>query len=427
MVAARRLFDAGHDVVVYEARDRIGGHTATVDITLDGTDYSVDTGFIVFNERTYPGLISLLTELGVPWKASDMSFSARVDADNLEYNGTTSRTLFAQKRNALRPRFWSMIRDILRFYRESPALIEPGAADPGPSLGDYLRANGYGRPFIKWHIVPMACAVWSGVPSKILDFPARSLVRFFANHGFLQVDDRPPWLTVIGGSRTYAKALLGPLEDRVRTSSPVSRVAPREDGRVDVTANGATETFDEVVLACHAPQALEMLADPTQAEQEVLGDLRYQPNQVTLHTDPGLMPKRKMAWAAWNVWTPDRAAVDDHPVRVTYWMNHLQSLEGPHDLFVSLNSNEDIDPARIIETKVFDHPIFDERAVAAQKRYEEIDGARGVRYCGAYWSYGFHEDGLQSARRVLERMGVDPKLPKREEELRPEFAGAGAR
>lgn len=355
-----------------------------------------------------------------------MSFSARIDAADVEYNGTSTRSLFAQKRNVLRPRFWSMIREILRFYRESPELIEPGAADPGPSLGDYLRAGGYSKPFIEWHMIPMACAVWSGVPSKILDFPARSLVRFFANHGFLQVDDRPAWLTVEGGSRTYARALLAPLEGRVRTSSPVSRVAPQPDGTVEVTVNGETEVFDEVVLACHAPQALEMIEAPTQAEREVLGALRYQPNQVTLHTDPGLMPHRKGAWAAWNVWTPDRPAVDGDPVRVTYWMNPLQSLEGPHDLFVSLNSSDDIDPSRIIETKVFDHPVFDVEAVAAQQRFDEIDGARGIRFCGAYWSYGFHEDGLQSARRVLERMGVDPRLPSRADELRPELAGTSA-
>lgn len=421
MVAARRLFDAGHEVVLYEARDRIGGHTATVDVTLDGVHYAVDTGFIVFNERTYPGFCALLDELGVAHRASDMSFSARIDRDDVEYNGTDTRSLFAQRRNVLRPRFWSMVRGILRFYREAPELIAPGAPDPGPTLGEYLARRGHRRPFVDWHLVPMACAVWSGVPARILDFPARSLVRFFANHGFLQVDDRPPWLTVVGGSRAYARALLAPLGDRVRPGSPVERVTPLPGGGVAVRVRGASETFDKVVLACHAPQALAMLADPTPAEREVLGALRYQPNEVTLHTDPVLMPRRRAAWAAWNVWTPDRPTVDDEPVRVTYWMNRLQSLEGPHDLFVSLNSRADIDPARVLETKVFEHPVFDSAAVAAQGRFEEIDGARGVHYCGAYWSFGFHEDGLQSARRVLERMGVDPRLPARPEELRPGF------
>jgi len=427
MVAARRLHDAGHAVALYEARDRFGGHTATVDVDLGpGRRYRVDTGFIVFNERTYPGFCALLDELGVTPRRSDMSFSARVDRDDVEYNGTSTRSLFAQKRNLVRPRFWRMIRDILRFYREAPSLLEAGedAPDPTPelTLGEYLRRGGYSRAFIDWHIVPMACAVWSGVPREIDGFPARSLVRFFANHGFLEVDDRPPWLTIPGGSRTYAEALLAPLMDDLRLSSPVSGVAPRLDGRVEVTSNGATETFDRAVLACHSDQALAMLREPTTAEREVLGAIRYQPNEVVLHTDPTVMPRRRGAWAAWNVWSPEDRDIAGDPVRVTYWMNQLQSLDGPDDLFVSLNTSEHIDPARIIESKVFHHPIFDAAAVRAQGRFEEIDGARGVHYAGAYWSFGFHEDGVQSARRALVRMGVDPRLPDRPIELRPGHA-----
>lgn len=426
MVAARRLFEAGHEVTLHEARDRIGGHTATVDVDLGpGRRYSVDTGFIVFNERTYPGFCALLDELGIAPRVSDMSFSARVDRDDVEYNGTSAWSLFAQKRNLVRPRFWRMIREILRFYREAPALLEDEGRS-GPTLGEYLERGGYSSAFVDWHIIPMACAVWSGVPSDIRGFPARSLVRFFANHGFLEVDDRPPWLTIPGGSRTYADALLAPLRDRIRLSSPVSRVLPRDDGRVDVTANGATETFDRVLLACHSDQALAMIADPTPDERAVLGAIRYQPNEVVLHTDPSVMPRRKGAWAAWNVWTPDDDRAVDDPVRVTYWMNQLQSLEGPDDLFVSLNSSGHIDPARVIESKVFHHPIFDSAAVAAQGRFEEIDGARGIHYAGAYWSFGFHEDGVQSARRALVRMGVEPRLPERPTELRPDHAEPAA-
>lgn len=425
MVAARRLFDAGHAVALLEARDRVGGHTATVDVDLGpGRRYSVDTGFIVFNERTYPGFCALLDELGLAPRPSDMSFSARVDRDDVEYNGTSARSLFAQKRNLLRPRFWRMISEILRFYREAPAFLDDGDG-PGPTLGEYLERGGYSRAFVDWHIIPMACAVWSGTPGDIRGFPARSLVRFFANHGFLEVDDRPPWLTVPGGSRSYADALLAPLKSEIRLSSPVSRVAPRADGRVDVTANGDTETYDRVLLACHSDQALAMLADATPAERDVLGAIRYQPNAVALHTDPSVMPRRRGAWAAWNVWTPDGGDAVDHPVRVTYWMNQLQSLEGPDDLFVSLNTTDRIDPARVIESKVFHHPIFDTAAVAAQGRFEEIDGARGVHYAGAYWGFGFHEDGVQSARRALIRMGVDPRLPDRPTELRPGRAQPG--
>lgn len=419
MVAARRLHDAGHAVTVYEARNRIGGHTATREVEVDGVPYVVDTGFIVFNERTYPGFCALLDELGVGWNVSDMSFSARVEADDVEYNGTSTSAMFAQKRNALRPRFWSMIRDILRFYREAPELLEGDPADVGPTLGEYLQRGGYKDPFVRWHMSPMACAVWSGVPSKILDFPARTLVRFFANHGFLQVDDRPAWLTVKGGSRAYARALMAPLMDRVRLSSPVRSVEAKAPGDVTVITDQGAESYDRAVLACHSDQALAMIDRPTAAESEILGSIRYQPNEVVLHTDPALMPKRKKAWAAWNVLVPADPAAASDPVRVTYWMNPLQSIEGPHDLFVSLNSSERIDPKKILRTTTFDHPVYDQACVRAQARHGEIDGARGLHFCGAYWSYGFHEDGVQSARRVLVNMGVAPNLPERANELRP--------
>ncbi|MEM9801857.1 MAG: FAD-dependent oxidoreductase [Planctomycetota bacterium] len=418
MVAARRLHDAGHEVTLFEARERIGGHTATRDVAVDGHSYVVDTGFIVFNERTYPGFCALLDELGVRWRTSDMSFSARIDEDDVEYNGTNLRALFAQKRNALRPRFWSMIREILRFYRETPALLDDGSDEIGPTLGELLEEGRYSDPFIEWHILPMACAVWSGVPAEILRFPARTLVRFFANHGFLEVDDRPPWLTVDGGSRTYADALLGPLTDRIRLSCPVDSVDAQGVGDVRITADGGTERFDRVVLACHSDQALSLLKDPTEVEREILGAIRYQPNDVVLHTDASVMPRRRGAWAAWNV-RVDRSARTD-PVRVTYWMNELQGLDGPHDLFVTLNEAERIARERVLFETTYSHPIFDSAAIGAQRRHAEIDGVRGVHYCGAYWHYGFHEDGVQSARRALMSMGVDPRLPGRAEELRPD-------
>lgn len=422
MVSARRLFDAGHDVTVYESRNRIGGHTATRDVSVQGRRYRVDTGFIVFNERTYPGFCALLKELGVGWKASDMSFSARMEAANVEYNGTSTASLFAQKTNLFRPAFWSMIRGILRFYKEAPALLEDDdEAGVGPTLGEVLKQGGYSQPFIDWHMVPMACAVWSGVPNDILSFPARSLVRFFANHGFLQVEDRPPWLTVEGGSRAYARALMQPLNARVRLASTVERVRGGGVGDVEVTTASGSERYDRVVLACHSDQALGMIEDPTTSEAEVLGAIRYQPNEVVLHTDPSLMPKRRAAWAAWNVHVPRETSARQKPVRVTYWMNPLQSIDGPDDLFVTLNCSDQIDPERVLKTRTFSHPIFDEAAIAAQRRYDEINGQRGIHYCGAYWSFGFHEDGVQSARRALLSMGVDPKLPGRATELRPAF------
>ncbi|MDG1049129.1 MAG: FAD-dependent oxidoreductase [Planctomycetota bacterium] len=425
MVTARRLHDAGHEVALLEARDRIGGHTATREVTVNGRPYVVDTGFIVFNERTYPGFCSLLKELGVPWLESDMSFSARMEGPRVEYNGTSTKSLFAQWSNVLRPRFWSMIRGILRFYKEAPELLKLPADEPGPTLGEYLRRGGYSKAFIDWHMVPMACAVWSGKPGEILDFPARTLVRFFANHGFLQVEDRPPWLTVCGGSRAYADVLLAPLADKIRLSSPVERVVARGVGDVEVTVkDGAPERFDRVVLACHADQALGMLRDPTRAEHEVLSAIRFQPNSVILHTDASLMPKRRAAWAAWNVHVPKGAPAGGDLVRVTYWMNELQSIEGPDDLFVTLNCKDRIDPSKVVRETLFSHPVYDADCVRAQGRHAEIDGVRGVHYCGAYWHYGFHEDGVQSARRVLEAMGVAPNLPARPEELRPGFGGA---
>ena len=425
MVTARRLHDAGHEVALLEARDRIGGHTATREVTVNGRPYVVDTGFIVFNERTYPGFCSLLKELGVPWLESDMSFSARMEGPRVEYNGTSTKSLFAQWSNVLRPRFWSMIRGILRFYKEAPELLKLPADEPGPTLGEYLRRGGYSKAFIDWHMVPMACAVWSGKPGEILDFPARTLVRFFANHGFLQVDDRPPWLTVCGGSRAYADVLLAPLADKIRLSSPVERVVARGVGDVEVTVkDGVPERFDRVVLACHADQVLGMLQDPTRAEHEVLSAIRFQPNSVILHTDASLMPKRRAAWAAWNVHVPKGAPAGGDLVRVTYWMNELQSIEGPDDLFVTLNCKDRIDPSKVVRETLFSHPVYDADCVRAQGRHAEIDGVRGVHYCGAYWHYGFHEDGVQSARRVLEAMGVAPNLPARPEELRPGFGGA---
>lgn len=431
MVTARRLHDAGHEVCVLEARDRIGGHTATREVTVNGRQYVVDTGFIVFNERTYPGFCSLLDELGVPWNTSDMSFSARMEGPGVEYNGTSTASLFAQWTNVFRPRFWSMIRGILRFYKEAPELLRLPADEPGPSLGDYLRRGGYSKSFIEWHMIPMACAVWSGKPGEILDFPARTLVRFFANHGFLQVEDRPPWLTVCGGSRAYAEKLIEPLVDRIRTSSPVERVAARGVGDVEVTVAGqAPERFDRVVLACHADQALGMLEDATEVEEDVLGSIRFQPNSVILHTDASLMPKRKAAWAAWNAHVPAKAPTEGELVRVTYWMNELQSIEGPDDLFVTLNCKDRIDPSKVVRETVFSHPVYDAASVRAQGRHAEIDGVRGVHYCGAYWHYGFHEDGVQSARRVLVAMGVEPGIPARAEELRPgvaEMPGAAPR
>ncbi len=403
-LAARRLFDAGVDVTVLESEARLGGHTATVDVEVGGRRVAVDTGFIVCNERTYPTFLALLRELGIDPVPSDMSFSARIERAGVEYNGTSTDALFAQRSNLLRPRFWSMVRGILRFYREAPALIAAGDDDPTLTLGDYLAREGYSEAFIAWHLLPMAAAVWSGGDADIRRFPVRTLVRFFANHGFLQVEGRPQWYTLSGGARTYLTKLLAPLGARVRAATPALRVARTADGAVEVTTAAGPERFDRVLLACHSDQALRLLAEPTRAERDVLGAIRYQPNDVVLHTDARVMPRRKKAWAAWNVHVAP-APTAENLVRVTYWMNRLQPLgAGTPDLFVTLNRTAELAPESVLYRATYDHPIFDPAAVAAQRRYEDIDGVGGVHYAGAYWRYGFHEDGAWSAERAAARV-----------------------
>ena len=398
LVAARRLA-RDHDVHVFESGDHVGGHTCTVDVDTPSGPLAIDTGFIVFNEKTYPGFCGLLKELGVPWKASDMSFSVRCDATGLEYNGTSLDGLFAQRTNLLRPGFWRMVRDILRFYREAPAVLEGDDLDT--TLGEFLEAGRYSPLFVEKHLIPMGAAVWSSRPDTMRAFPLRFLVQFFHNHGFLQVDDRPRWLVVEGGSREYVAPLIAPFADRIRLRTPVVRVERTARGVGLRTAAGDEELFDRVVLATHSDTALRMLADASPLEREVLGALGYQRNEVLLHTDASLMPRRRRAWASWNYHVTDPAA--ELPT-VTYWMNALQGLDVDTDYFVTLNRSADVDPARVLRSFVYHHPIFSTAAVRAQARHAEIDGVSGVHFCGAYWGYGFHEDGLQSALAVLRNL-----------------------
>ncbi len=410
LVAARELARE-HDVDVYEADERIGGHTNT--ILVDDPDVGelpVDTGFIVFNRRTYPNFCRLMAELGVEEKASDMSFSVRNERTGLEYNGTSLNQLFSQRINLLRPRFLRMVREILRFYREAPALLEAG--DEELTLGDYLRAGGYGRTFIEEHLMPMGAAVWSATPEVMQAFPLVFLLRFFHNHGFLQVDERPQWLVLRGGSRSYLQPITAGYRDRIRTGTPVVRVTRERsaEGRLVRlrTAAGEERLYDRVVLACHSDQALRMLADATPLEREVLSAFEYQPNEAVLHTDASLMPRRRMAWASWNY------HVTDPPARlstVTYWMNLLQGLEVPTEYFVTLNRTPDIDPSKVLRVIQYHHPIFTRAAVAAQARHAEIDGVEGVHFCGAYWSYGFHEDGVRSGLAVARNLSRELGRP----------------
>jgi predicted NAD/FAD-binding protein len=394
-----------HDITVYEADNRIGGHTNTIDVVAGGRHWSVDTGFIVFNDVTYPNFIALLDELGVESQPSDMSFSVSNRHTGLEYNGASLNTLFAQRSNLFRPSFHRMLRDILRFNREAPALLDDNAETV--MLGDYLDTKGYSREFVEHYIVPMGAAIWSATAEGMRRVPAAFFIRFFHNHGLLSVNERPTWRVIRGGSRQYVDKLVAGHRHRIRLKTPVQWIRRRPEC-IEVKAEGAEpQRFDRVFLACHSDQALRLLADPTPQEREVLGAIAYQHNEAVLHTDASLMPRRRRAWAAWNYHIPREAENPEGKVMLTYNMNILQSLDAPLDFCVTLNNSEAIDPGRIIQRIDYSHPIFTERAVAAQRRHREINGARRTYFCGAYWRYGFHEDGVVSALAALEHFQED--------------------
>lgn len=395
-MTAAHLLHRDHDLTLYEAGEYIGGHTNTVEVERAGTTYAVDTGFIVFNDWTYPNFISLLDRLGVASQPSDMSFSVRCEKTGLEYNGTSLNRLFAQRRNLVRPSFYRMIRDILRFNQESVRLLEE--AGPGPSLGAYLEANRYSAAFIQNYIVPMAGAIWSAGPATIWQSPARYLVQFFKNHGMLSVNARPTWRVITGGSQRYVEKLVRPFRDRIRLRSPVSAIVRHPD-EIEVrlrdrTGLHHTERFDGVVIACHSDEALTLLADPSPLEREILGAIEYQRNEAVLHTDRSLLPKRRLAWAAWNYHLLPAPA---DRVLVTYHMNTLQRLTAPCEFCVTLNRSDAINPATVLKRITYHHPVFTPQAIAAQQRHAEINGQRRTWYCGAYWGFGFHEDGVKSA------------------------------
>jgi len=390
-----------HEIEVFEAADWIGGHVHTVPVELAGRRFDVDTGFIVFNDRTYPGFRRLLDELGVASQPTEMSFSVRCDEADLEYAGGSLSQLFADPRNLARPRFLRMVRDVLRFYRDARGLLE--RPDPKVSLGAWLEGRGYGRELVEHHLLPMSAAIWSCAPQAVLEFPALSLVRFFANHGLLSLRDRPQWRVVKGGSARYVEALVAPFRDRIRLRCAVRSLRRTPDGVELALADGSRRRFDEVVLALHSDQALEILADPSPAERAVLGAIRYQRNDVLLHTDERVLPRRRRAWASWNYHALPGARGS---AAVTYHMNRLQGLDAPAELCVTLNAPELVEPSRVLARFAYDHPVLDQRAVRAQEDWADVSGARHTHYCGAYWGHGFHEDGVQSALRVAAALGA---------------------
>ncbi len=395
-LASAHYLSKHHEVTVFEGNDRIGGHTATMDVTLGTRRYAIDTGFIVFNDWTYPNFIELMDELGVSSKPTAMGFSVNDLNSGLEYSGTNLKCLFAQRRNLVSPRFLAMVRDILRFNKESIADLESNTLSDSETLGDYLQRNGYSEGFREQYLIAMGSAIWSADCDTMMAFPVSFFVRFFKNHGLLSVKNRPQWRVIEGGSREYLRPLCQRFESRIFTNARVKQIQ-RQPGSVNIElADGRSFTFDQVVIASHSDQALAMLGDPTPQEKEILGAMPYQSNDVVLHTDTRLLPKNRKTWSSWNY----QLGVSTDRAVVTYNMNILQGIEAPETFCVTLNNTEAINPNLILGRFSYDHPVFSLKGMAAQQRWEEINGTNNTWYCGAYWHNGFHEDGVVSALRV---------------------------
>ena len=399
-LSAAWLLSQKHAVTVFEAERRPGGHSHTVDTPSKAGSIAVDTGFIVYNEATYPNLTALFAHLGTPTKPSEMSFAVSLDGGDLEYSGTDIAGIFAQKSNVLNLRFWSMLRDILRFYRNAPRdVAKLGLA----TLGQYLDQNGYGEAFRQDHLYPMAAAVWSLPAKMVAEYPAAAFMNFCQNHGLLKINDRPLWRTVDGGARVYVEALCAPFKDKLRLGSPVRSIR-RELGGVFIrSAHGGEEKFDQVVIGAHADQALAMLSDPTSDERRILSAFHYSRNEAVLHEDASLMPRRRKVWSSWN-YAASRAD-PSAPVSVTYWMNRLQTIPNETPRFVTLNPIFEPRADLVIQRQICEHPIFNAEAVAAQGQLWSLQGRRGAWFCGAYFGPGFHEDGLQAGLAVAEALG----------------------
>lgn len=402
-LSAAWLLSPSHEVVLFEAADYAGGHSNTVDVTLDGISHPVDTGFLVHNDRTYPNLISLFALLGVATPDSEMTFSVSLPGPDVEWAGADLTTLFAQGRNLVRPAFWRMVRDILRFNRESVRLLEQ-VRGGNLSLGQLLDRDGYSAEFRDWYLFPMGAAIWSTPLEGMADFPAETFLQFCLNHGLLQVLDRPQWKTVQDGSREYVRAMLTRLRD-VRLSTPVRSVIRRADG-VHLATDAGTEIFDRVILACHTDQSLALLKDADDSEREVLAAVQYLPNTAWLHTDTTLMPKRRRTWSAWNYYSRGEASSQQAPVAVTYWLNRLQPLPFKRDVFVTLNPPEPPAAAEVIRRIDYAHPRLDQSAYRAQQLLPGIQGRDRVYFCGAWTRYGFHEDGLMAGMAVAKLLGA---------------------
>lgn len=394
------LLSREHDVVLFESEARLGGHTHTHEVEQAGKHYSVDSGFIVHNTHNYPLLTRMFDELGVASQDTTMSFGAQIEATGLEYNAADLNSLFCQRRNLLSPRFIRMVSEILRFYREAGALLKD--AGPGPSLGEYLEQNRYSTLFRDAHLIPMASALWSSPSKQVLDFPAKYLVRFMDHHRMLQVEERPQWRVVTGGSSSYVRALEASWKVDVRVACPVQRVTRNEQG-VLVKHVGGEEQFDAIVMACHSDTALALLSDADAMEREVLGAIPYQRNDVVLHTDRSILPRNTRAWAAWNAFVPADPGAE---CSVSYCMNLLQRIESPEPFVVTLNRSAAIDPSKVIARMVYHHPVYTHASVAAQERRVALNNRRNTWFAGAYWGFGFHEDGMRAGVEAAAGLGV---------------------
>jgi predicted NAD/FAD-binding protein len=397
------LLSGRHDIVLYEADNRLGGHTHTHRVDLPDATVHVDTGFLVYNDRTYPLFCRLLDRLGVTTQPSDMSFSVADERTGLEWRGTSPTTVFAQRANVARPAFWRMLLDIGRFNKMARALLaDPPALEV--TLEDVLANHRWSTGFRDWYLVPLGSSIWSADPTRFTQIPAATFLRFFERHGLLRLGDQPSWRTITGGAQRYVEAIIAPLEreGRVRMSTPIEKIR-REHGSVELVGPAGTESFDQVVVATHSDQALRLLSDTDSRERAVLGAIRYQQNRAVLHTDRRLLPRNKRAWAAWNY---HRLETDSDRATLTYHLNQLQGLSSTVPLLVTLNREDAIDPERVLASMDYSHPVLDPPAIAAQRQHAALNGARQTWFCGAYWGYGFHEDGVRSAVETCRALGV---------------------
>lgn len=402
-MSCAHLLRTTHEVTLFESESRPGGHAHSHEITLGGSVVKADTGFLVYNEAAYPLFIRLLEELDVPTQASDMSFSVTDEGLGLEWRGSSISTVFTQRKNIVNPRFLRMLLDVLRFNRLGRSLLHNPPGDE-VTLATVLAKGRWSQAFYDWYLIPLGSSIWSADPSTFTQMPAATFARFFERHGLFKLRQKPRWRTVSGGSVSYVEALLAPLraEGRLRLNTKVQSIHRESDG-ISLEIETGTEYFDQVILACHSDQALALLSDPSPQEQELLSAIAYQPNRTTLHTDTRLLPRSRRAWASWNYL---RSATDSSEATLTYLLNRLQGFDEEYPLMVTLNKDKEIDPGKVIASMDYQHPVFNPAAIAAQGRRTEINGVRNTWYCGAYWAYGFHEDGLQSAVEVCEALGI---------------------